>query len=203
MKVTTAMVKELRDATGAGVLDAKKALESSDGDYDKAVAIIREKGAMSAMSRSERPAVEGVIEVYPHPGSRVGVMVELNCETDFVARNKHFQTLAHDLALHVAAMEPQYIRPEDIPQEELEPIVNEFRIQAEAEGKPPEIVEKIIRGRLAKYYEEICLLAQPFVKDDEIKVSDLLNEAVGALRENIVVRRFVRYELGEESISVD
>ncbi len=203
MKVTTAMVKELRDATGAGVLDAKKALESSDGDYDKAVAIIREKGAMSAMSRSERPAVEGVIEVYPHPGSRVGVMVELNCETDFVARNKHFQTLAHDLALHVAAMEPQYIKPEDIPQEELKPIVNEFRIQAEAEGKPPEIVEKIIRGRLAKYYEEICLLAQPFVKDDEIKVSDLLSEAVGALRENIVVRRFVRYELGEEFNSVD
>lgn len=203
MKVTTAMVKELRDATGAGVLDAKKALESSDGDYDKAVAIIREKGAMSAMSRSERPAVEGVIEVYTHPGSRVGVMVELNCETDFVARNKHFQTLAHDLALHVAAMEPQYIRPEDIPQEELEPIVNEFRMQAEAEGKPPEIVEKIIRGRLAKYYEEICLLAQPFVKDDEIKVSDLLSQAVGALRENIVVRRFVRYELGEEYISVD
>jgi elongation factor Ts len=203
MKVTTAMVKELRDATGAGVLDVKKALESTDGDYDKAVEIIREKGAMSAMSRSERPAVEGVIEVYPHPGSRVGVMVELNCETDFVARNKQFQTLAHDLALHVAAMEPQYIRPEDIPQEELEPIVNEYRMRAEAEGKPPEIVEKIVQGRLAKYYEEICLLAQPFVKDDEIKVSDLLTEAVGALRENIVVRRFVRYELGEGNVIVD
>jgi elongation factor Ts len=155
------------------------------------------------MSRSERPAVEGVIEVYPHPGSRVGVMVELNCETDFVARNKKFQTLAHDLALHVAAMEPQYIRPDDIPQEELEPIVNEYRMQAEAEGKPPEIVEKIVQGRLAKYYEEICLLAQPFVKDDDIKVSDLLTEAVGALRENIVVRRFVRYELGENFNSAD
>jgi elongation factor Ts len=199
MKVTTAMVKELREKTGAGVLDAKKALESTDGDFDKAVDIIREKGAVSAMGRADREAAEGVIEVYPHPGSRVGVMLELNCETDFVARNERFTTLAHDLALHVAAMEPLYIKTEDVPEDVLKPMIEEFRSKAEAEGKPADIIERIVTGRLDKYYEEVCLLEQPFVKDDSVKVKDLVLDAIGALRENVVVRRFVRYELGQGS----
>ena len=203
MKVTTAMVKELRDKTGAGVLDAKKALESTDGDFDKAVDIIRQKGAISAISRADREAAEGVIEVYPHPGSRVGVMLELNCETDFVARNKRFQTLAHDLVLHVAAMDPFYIKLEDVPADILEPMIEEYRSKAEADGKPPDIVDRIAKGRLEKYYEEVCLLEQPFVKDDSMKVKDLILEAIGVLRENILVRRFVRYELGKGGSETD
>lgn len=199
MKVTTAMVKELRDATGAGVLDAKKALESTDGDFDKAVDIIRQKGAVSAMSRADRKAAEGVIEVYPHPGSRVGVMLELNCETDFVARNERFQSLAHELALHVAAMEPLYIKTEDIPSDIMGSMIEEYRSRAEADGKPPDIVDKIVNGRLEKYYEEVCLLEQPYVRDDSKKVKDLILESIGALRENVIVRRFVRYELGQTS----
>jgi elongation factor Ts len=197
MKVTTAMVKQLREETGAGVLDAKKALESTDGDYDKAVDIIKEKGAASAMSRVDRVAAEGIVEVYPHPGNRVGVMLELNCETDFVARNEKFKALAHELVLQVAAMAPLYIDAEDVPAEILAPMVAEFRTQAEASGKPAEIVDKIVEGRLGKYYEEVCLLEQPYVRDDSVKIRNLLLDAVGMLRENVVVRRFVRYELGQ------
>jgi elongation factor Ts len=199
MKVTTAMVKELRETTGAGVLDAKKALESTDGDFEKAVDIIRKKGAVSAMSRADRKAAEGVIEVYPHPGNRVGVMLELNCETDFVARNERFLSLAHELALHVAAMDPLYIKADEIPADVLEPMIEEYRSRAEAEGKPADIVDRIVNGRLEKYYEEVCLLEQPYVRDDSKKVKDLILESIGALRENVVVRRFVRYELGQGS----
>jgi elongation factor Ts len=197
MKVTTAMVKQLREETGAGVLDAKKALESTDGDYDKAIDIIKKKGAASAMSRVDRVAAEGIVEVYPHPGNRVGVMLELNCETDFVARNEKFKALAHELVLQVAAMAPLYIDAEDVPAEILAPMVAEFRTQAEASGKPTEIVDKIVEGRLGKYYEEVCLLEQPYVRDDSVKIKNLLLDAVGMLRENVVVRRFVRYELGQ------
>ena len=199
MKVTTAMVKELREATGAGVLDAKKALVSTDGDFDKAADIIKKKGAVSAMSRVDRVAAEGIIEVYPHPGNRVGVMLELNCETDFVARNERFVKLAHELVLHVAAMDPLYIKREDVPAEVLQPKIEDFRTRAAAEGKPPDIVEKIVQGRLEKYYEEVCLFEQPYVRDDSIKVKDLVLDAIGILRENVVVRRFVRYELGQGS----
>ncbi len=199
MKVTTAMVKELREATGAGVLDAKKALVSTDGDFDKAADIIKKKGAVSAMSRVDRVAAEGIIEVYPHPGNRVGVMLELNCETDFVARNERFVKLAHELVLQVAAMDPLYINREDVPAEVLQPKMEDFRTRAAAEGKPPDIVEKIVQGRLEKYYEEVCLLEQPYVRDDSIKVKDLVLDAIGILRENVVVRRFVRYELGQGS----
>lgn len=203
MKVTTAMVKELRDATGAGVLAARNALESTDGDFDKAVELIQEQGAESAMSRSERPAVEGVIEVYSHPGNRVGVMLELNCETDFVARNEQFRTVAHDLVLHVAAMEPGYIRPEDIPEDIVASIAEDYRSRAESQGESPEIVERDVDRRLEKYYEEVCLLEQPFVKDEAVKVGDLILKAAGALRENIVVRRFARFELGDHYLESD
>ena len=199
MKITTAMIKELRDETGAGVLEVKKALEAADGDAEQALSALREKGAIQAAKRAERVAKEGVVEVYAHPGSRVGVMLELNCETDFVGRNERFVALAHDLALHVAAMQPKYVSKDDIPQDTIENLTQEYREQAIAQGKPPEIAEKIVSGRLAKYYEEVCLLEQEFVKDDEVKVQQLVTDLIGVLGENIVVRRFVRYELGEET----
>jgi elongation factor Ts len=197
MKITTQMVKELREATGAGVLDAKKALEASGGDFDKAVDALREKGAARAAKRSGREASEGVVELYSHPGNRVGVILELNCETDFVARNEEFTNLAHDLALHVAAMNPQYINADEVPADELNRETEVLRSQALAEGKPEQIVEKIVAGRMSKFYEEFCLLEQPFVKDDKVKIKDLITDAIRKTGENIVVRRFARYELGE------
>ena len=199
MKITTSMVKELRDATGAGVLEVKKALEAAGGDMEKAQVALREKGAVKAAKRAKRVAREGVVEVYAHPGGRVGVMVELNCETDFVARNERFVSLAHDLTLHVAAMQPNFLAKEDVPQEKVESLTKEYREQAVAQGKPAEIADKIVNGRLNKYYEENCLLEQGFVKDDEVKVQQLITDLIGVLGENIVVGRFVRYELGEQT----
>jgi elongation factor Ts len=197
MKVTTQMVKELREATGAGVLEAKKALEAVEGNFDKAVDILREKGAARAAKRSGREATEGVIEVYEHPGSRLGVILELNCETDFVARNEEFQALAHNLALQIAAMNPQYLRVEDVPTEEIEHEAEILRKQALAEGKPPEIADKIVSGRIGKYYQEVCLLEQPYVRDDGLTIQDLITETIRKTGENIIVRRFSRFELGE------
>jgi elongation factor Ts len=198
MKISIEMVKELRNETGAGVMEAKKALEDAGGDFDVAATALRAKGAAEAAERSDREAREGVIEVYAHPGNRVGVMVELSSETDFVARNEKFQSLAHDLALHVAAMQPLYLGIEDIPQDVVDKETEMIRDQALAEGKPAEIVEKIISGRISKFYEEYCLLEQPFVKDDAVKVKELITEAVRMMGENILIRRFVRYELGED-----
>ncbi len=197
MKITAAMVKELRTATGAGVLDAKKALEATDGDFDKAADILREKGAARAAKRVGREASEGVVEVYEHPGGRVGVMVELNCETDFVARNEQFLALAHDLALHIAAMNPQYLNAEDVPSEELDREIAVLRAQALAEGKPEAIAEKIVAGRVSKFYGEFCLLDQPYVRDDKLTIQDLITNAISTTGENIKIRRFIRYELGE------
>lgn len=197
MDVSVEKIKELREATGAGVLDSKKALEAADGDFDKAVEALREKGLAQAAKRSGREASEGVIEVYSHLANRVGVMLELNCETDFVARNDHFQELAHDLVLHVAAMNPQYISREDVPAQVLERKMEDLRAEAESEGKPEHVVEKIVQGRLNKFYEEEVLLEQPFVKDDSLTVETLINNTVAVLGENIILRRFVRYELGE------
>jgi elongation factor Ts len=198
MKISIEMVKELRNETGAGVMEAKKALEDAGGDIDVAATALRAKGAAEAAERSDREAREGVVEVYAHPGSRVGVMVELNSETDFVARNEKFQSLAHDLALHVAAMQPLYLGIEDIPQDVVDKETQIIRDQALSEGKPAEIIEKIISGRMSKFFEEYCLLEQPFVKDDSVKVKELITEAVRMMGENIMIRRFVRYELGED-----
>ena len=198
MKITTEMVKELRDTTGAGIMDAKKALESTDGDFEKAADMLKKKAAERMADRVDRVASEGVIEVYSHAGNRLGVMLELNSETDFVAMNERFQTLAHDLVLHIAAMSPQFVRREDIPQDKLDQITEEFRSEAASQGKPPDIVDKIVEGRLNKYFEEVCLLEQPFVKDDDIKVKQLVTDVSGVMGENLVVRRFQRFELGEE-----
>lgn len=197
MEITAEMVKELRDVTGAGVLESKKALEAANGDFEKAIDALREKGAARAEKRAGREANEGMVEVYSHIANRVGVMLELNCETDFVARNEQFRELAHDLALHITAMNPRYLTPEDVPEEVLERETSVLKAQAATEGKPESIVEKIVEGRLNKFYEETCLLEQPFVKDEGVKVKDLLAEAIRTLGENVVLRRFVRYEVGE------
>lgn len=197
MKITTQMVKELRDATSAGVMDVKKALEATNGDVDAAIEILKKKGAERAAERSDRVAKEGLIEMYAHHGNRVGVMLEINSETDFVARNDSFRALAHDLALHIAAMSPRYVSIEDIPQDVLAEQTGKLREQAMEEGKPEAIVEKIVTGRMKKFYEEFCLMEQPFVKDDEVTIKDIVTEAIRTTGENIIVRRFARYELGE------
>jgi elongation factor Ts len=159
---------------------------------------LRKKGAARAAKRADRSANEGVIELYAHHSGRVGVMLELNCETDFVGRNEQFQTLAHDIALHIAAMNPLYLQSEDVPQADLDRELNVLRDQALAEGKPADIVDKIVTGRMNKFYEEVCLLEQPYVRDDSLKIKQMLTNAIQATGENIVIRRFVRYELGEE-----
>ena len=197
MAITIEMVKELRAVTGAGVLEAKKALEQNDGNFDKAVDMLREKGAARAAKRADRTAKEGTIELYAHPGNRVGVMLELNCETDFVARTEQFRELAHELALHIAAAAPNYLNMEDVPTEELERETSVLKSQALAEGKPEAVAEKMVAGRINKFYEEICLMEQPYVKDEKVKIKDMLTEAIRTTGENIVIRRFVRYELGE------
>ena len=197
MAITTEMVKELRAVTGAGVLEAKKALEQHDGDFDKAIDMLREKGAARAAKRSDRAVKEGIIELYAHPGNRVGVMLELNCETDFVARNEQFRNLAHELALHIAAAAPRYLNVEDVPTAALDRETSVLKAQALAEGKPEAVVEKVVSGRITKFYEEMCLMEQPFVKNEKIKIKEMLTEAISTTGENIVVRRFARYELGE------
>lgn len=197
MDVSIEKIKELRELTGAGVLDAKNALEAADGDFEAASQALREKGLRRAEKRSDREASEGVVEVYSHPGNRVGVMLELNCETDFVAMNDEFQELAHDLALHVAAMAPRYVSREDVPADIRDDKAAELRAEAQADGKPEDIAEKIMEGRLDKFYGETVILEQPFVKDDSITVDDLIKNAIAKLGENIILRRFVRYELGD------
>ncbi|APD08581.1 MULTISPECIES: translation elongation factor Ts [Thermus] len=190
------LIKKLREATGAGMMDVKKALEDAGWNEEKAVQLLRERGAMKAAKKAEREAREGIIGHYIHHNQRVGVLVELNCETDFVARNELFQALAKDLAMHIAMMNPRYISAEEIPAEELEKERQIYIQAALNEGKPQQIAEKIAEGRLKKYLEEVVLLEQPFVKDDKVKVKELIQEAIAKTGENIVVRRFCRLELG-------
>ncbi len=197
MRIPTDLIKQLRAQTGAGILDCRKALEATGGDLEAAVAYLREKGLAAAAKRASREANEGLIETYTHPGSRVGVIVEVNCETDFVARTPEFRTLAHDLALHIAAMAPRYVSREEIPEEVIAREKESYRAQALREGKPEHVIERIVEGRLKKFYEEVCLLEQSFIKDDDLKVGDLITNKIAQLGENIVVRRFTRYELGE------
>jgi elongation factor Ts len=191
------MIKDLREATAAGVLDCKKALEASGGDLEKAKVYLREKGLAAAAKKAARAAEEGLIEAYIHTGGRVGALIELNCETDFVARTEAFEELAHNLALQVVAASPLYLAPEDIPPDVLEEEKNVCRVQAREMGKPERIIERIVEGKLQKYYQEVCLMKQPFIKDDDLTVQDVLTEIIAKLGENIVVRRFVRFELGD------
>jgi elongation factor Ts len=198
-EITAQQVKELREATGAGVLDCRKALQANAGDFEAAAAYLREKGLAAAAKKEGREAKEGVVELYAHGGGRVGVMVEVNCETDFVARTDRFRTFAHDLALHIAALAPRYLDVADVPAEVVAEKRAAAREQALREGKPEKIVERIVDGRLEKFYVEACLLRQPFVKDEEITVGDLIKRTIAAIGENIIIRRFARWELGEEA----
>lgn len=194
---TTEQIKQLRDQTGAGVLEAKRVLDQSDGDFQKALSILKAKGLAAADKKAERAAREGVIECYVHAGGRVGVIVELNCETDFVARLDIFKQLAHDIALQVAANSPRYISTDDIPAEVLAERSKTFEEATRAEGKAEAIIPKIVQGKLEKYFTEVCLYRQPFIKDDSITIEELIKIAIAQTKENIVVRRFVRYALGE------
>lgn len=198
MKITVEMVKELREETSAGVLDCRQALETCDGDFEKAVVHLREKGLAAVAKRTKREASEGLIEAYVHPGSQVAVMLELDCETDFVARTDDFKGLAHNLALHIAFGAPGYFTREDIPDEAIESERAIYRAQALEEGKPERIIERIVEGRLKKFYTEACLLEQAFIRDDEYTIDDILKSAIAKMGENIVVRRFARFALGEE-----
>lgn len=196
LEIGTAMVKELREKTGAGVLDCKKALEHSEGDMEKAALWLREKGLAAAAKKSTRATGQGVIASYIHQGARIGVMVEVNCETDFVARLEEFQALAHDIAMQVAAARPDWVAPDDVPAEVVERERDIYRKQAESEGKPPRAIDNIVEGRLKKFYAEFCLLEQPFIKDPAVVIKDLIAGKIATTGENIRVSRFVRYELG-------
>ena len=197
MAITTQQIKELREATGAGVLDCRAALEQSGGDFEQAVAYLREKGLAKAAKRADREAADGLIELYSHGGGRVGVMVELNCETDFVARSEVFRTLAHEIALQIAAAAPTWITEETVPAASLESEREVARNRAKEEGKPEAAWGKIVDGRVQKYLDEVVLLRQPYIRDEGKSVKELVSEAIGAIGENIVVRRFARWELGE------
>jgi elongation factor Ts len=196
-EVGASLVKALRERTGAGIMDCKRALEATGNDLDRAVDWLREKGLASAAKKAGRAASEGAIFSYVHPGARLGVLLELNCETDFVAMTGEFQALGKDLAMHIAAAAPRWVRKEDVPAEVLEHEREVLRRQALAEGKPERIVERMVEGRLQKFYAENCLLEQPFIKDEDKTVGQLVQEAVAKLGENIVPRRFVRFQLGE------
>lgn len=197
MAVSIEQIKALREETGAGVMDCRQALEKADGDFEKALEFLREKGLATAAKRADREASEGVVELYSHGNGRVGVMVEVNCETDFVARSEAFRTFAHEIALQVAANAPLYLGPQDIPSEVLEGEQEKARNLALEEGKPEKIIDRIVEGRVKKWQDEVCLLRQAYVRDDEITVEQLLLQNVASIGENIVIRRFVRWELGE------
>ena len=195
--ISASMVKELREATGAGILDCKTALELYDGDFDKAATHLREKGLAAAAKRSGRDAREGIIGSYIHAGAKVGALVEVNCETDFVARTDVFQELAHDLAMQVVAARPVYLAPEDVPVEVIEEEKRVYRAQLEDSDKPANVVERIVEGKLAKFYEAVCLMEQPFIKDSAITVKELVQQQNAQLGENVIIRRFVRFEIGD------
>ena len=197
MEITTDMIKELREATGAGILDCRKALTDANGDFDKAVDFLREKGVATAAKRADRTASQGVVELYSHGEGRVGVMVEVNCETDFVARSEDFRKLAHEIALQIAASAPHYVREDEIPTPVLEHEAEIARARAKEEGKPDAIMDKIVAGRLEKFKDEVVLLRQAYIRDEELTIEKLVLQTIGTTGENIVVRRFQRWELGE------
>jgi elongation factor Ts len=201
MAVTTEQIKSLRELTGAGIMDCRKALEQANGDVEKAVEFLREKGLATAAKRADRSASEGMLELYSHGNGRVGVMVEVNCETDFVARSAAFRTFAHEVALQIAAGAPRYIREEDIPVEDLEQERQKARRIALDEGKPENIVERIVEGQLEKFKDETVLLRQPYIRDENLTINKLLLQNIASIGENIIIRRFARWELGKSTES--
>jgi len=196
-EISAALVKDLRERTGAGMMDCKKALSECDCDMDKAIDLLREKGLAAAAKKEGRIAAEGMVESYIHGGGRIGVLVEVNCETDFVSRGEEFKQFVKDIAMQIAAAKPQYIKREEVPAEEIEHEKQILRAQALNEGKPEKIIDKMVEGRVEKFFEEACLMEQPFIKDPDIVIKDLLLQKVVKIGEKIVIRRFVRYELGE------
>lgn len=197
--ISSEIVKSLRDKTGAGMMDCKRALEASNGDIEQATDYLRKKGAAVAAKRAEREANQGVIEAYIHAGGRIGAMIELNCETDFVAKTPEFRQLAHDIAMQIAAMSPVFVSKEDVDEATLQKEIEIYKAQAVNEGKRPEIAEKIAEGRVEKFYQEVCLLEQSFIKDSGKTIKDLLSDATGKVGEKIGVRRFTRFHLGEST----
>jgi elongation factor Ts len=197
MAISAAQVKELREKTGAGMMDCKKALTEANGDMDKAIEILREKGLAAAAKKAGRVAAEGLVEAYIHAGGRIGVLVEVNCETDFVAKTEEFRSFVRDIAMQIAAMNPKYVKRDEVPAEEVNKEREILRTQAQNEGKPEHIIEKMVEGRLEKYFKEVCLLEQPFIKDGDKTIEQLVKEMIARIGENIAVRRFVRFELGE------
>jgi elongation factor Ts len=198
LEISSAMVKELRTKTGAGMMDCKEALTASEGDFEKAIDFLRKKGLSAATKRSSKAAKDGTIASYIHMGGRIGVMVELNCETDFVAKTEGFQTTARDIAMHIAASNPLYVRPDEIPEDSLEREKEIYRSQLREEKKPEKIWDKIIEGKLKKYYEDVCLTEQKFIKNTDISIGTLISNLIANTGENIVIRRFARFQLGEE-----
>ena len=197
MEVSASTVKELREKTGAGMMDCKKALAETGGDVPKAIDYLRQKGLAAAARKADRVATDGAVGAYVHAGGKIGALVEINCESDFVARTTEFQTLLKDIAMQVAAASPRYVRREEIPAAELEREKEIYRRQALESGKPEKIADKIVDGKLERFYSEVCLVEQSFIKDPDKKILDVVNDAIARLGENIQVRRFTRYHLGE------
>jgi elongation factor Ts len=197
MEISAQLVKQLRERTGAGMMECKKALVESKGDLPEAEVVLRKQGIASASKKSARTTKQGMIGAYIHQGSQIGVLIEVNCESDFVARTGDFQELVHDLAMQVAAADPQFVRREDVPAAALEKEREIARARALAEGKPEKILDKIVEGRLAKYYEEVCLLEQPFIKENTTSIADVIKTKIAKLGENISVSRFVRFKVGD------
>ena len=197
MEISASSVKELREKTGAGMMDCKKALGECGGDVQKAIDYLRQKGLAAAAKKADRVAADGAVGAYVHPGGKIGVLVEINCETDFVARTAEFQMLLKDIAMQVAAANPQYVRREEVPPQDLDKEKSIYRQQALETGKPEKVVDKIVDGKIERFYSEVCLLEQAFIKDPDKKVAEVVNDAIARVGENIQVRRFARYHLGE------
>ncbi|HOK43704.1 MAG TPA: translation elongation factor Ts [Thermoclostridium caenicola] len=197
MEISASMVKELRERTGAGMMDCKKALIDANGDAEKAVELLRERGLAKAAKKAGRIASEGIVDAYIHGGGRIGVLVEVNIETDFAAKNEDFRAFVKDIAMQIAAMNPQYVRREEVPQEVIDREKEILKTQAMNEGKPEHIAEKMVAGRIEKFFNEVCLLEQPFIKDNDKTVEEILKEKIALIGENINIRRFARFELGE------
>jgi elongation factor Ts len=200
--ISAAQVKELREKTGAPMMDCKQALTEAKGDLDQAVVLLRKKGVSVAAKKATRATSEGSVGYYIHAGGKIGVLVEVNCESDFVARTDDFKELVHDIAMHIAASDPKFVRKEDVTVQDLEREKDIYRAQAAASGKPANIIEKMVTGRMEKFYEEVCLLEQPFIKDQTVSISQLIAAKIGKLGENIAVRRFARFKVGDVNATV-
>lgn len=197
MAITAAQVKDLRERTGAGMMECKKALVEAKGEIDKAIKVLRERGLAAAAKKASRSTEEGIVGQYIHAGGKLGVLVEVNCETDFVARTDEFQELVHNIAMHIAAASPRWVQKDDVPESEIQKESEIYRNQAAKEGKPEQILDKIVQGRIKKFYEETCLYEQPFVKDGDVSVAEYVQSKIATIKENITVRRFSRFKVGE------